>query len=128
MRLLVDTHAFLWFLANDPQLSAEAKRSLEEPANDLVMSVASPWEIAIEVSLGKLSIPGDVEAFIGRLMMMNDIALLDITLRHVARVSVLPFHHRDPFDRIMVAQALVEDIPIVSQDVAFDAYGVERIG
>ncbi|WP_437729782.1 type II toxin-antitoxin system VapC family toxin [Sorangium sp. So ce1335] len=128
MRLLVDTHAFLWFLANDPQLSTEAKRSLEEPTNDLVMSVASPWEIAIKVSLGKLSIPGDVEAFLRQHLVINDIALLDITLRHIARVSVLPFHHRDPFDRLIVAQALVENIPIVSQDAVFDAYGVERIG
>ncbi|WP_437668785.1 type II toxin-antitoxin system VapC family toxin [Sorangium sp. So ce131] len=124
----MDTHVFLWFLANDPQLSVEAQRALEEPANELVMSAASPWEIAIKVSLGKLTIPGDIEVFINQHMMMNDIALLDISLRRVARVSSLPFHHRDPFDRLMIAQALVEDIPIVSQDVAFDAYGVKRIG
>ncbi|WP_437310938.1 type II toxin-antitoxin system VapC family toxin [Sorangium sp. So ce388] len=128
MRLLVDTHAFLWFLANDPQLSPRAKSFLEEPTNELVLSVASPWEIAIKVSLGKLSIPGDVETFIKHHMAMNDIELLDIRLRHVARVSDLPFHHRDPFDRLMIAQALVEDIPILSQDVVFDAYGIKRIG
>ncbi|AUX44206.1 uncharacterized protein SOCE26_056700 [Sorangium cellulosum] len=84
--------------------------------------------MAIKVSLGKLTVPGDIEVFIKEHMMMNDIALLDISLRHVARVSCLPFHHRDPFDRLMIAQALVEDIPIVSQDIAFDAYGVKRIG
>ncbi|WP_437759599.1 type II toxin-antitoxin system VapC family toxin [Sorangium sp. So ce1389] len=128
MRLLVDTHAFLWFLANDPQLSPLAKSSLEEPTNELVLSVASPWEIAIKVSLGKLSIPGDIETFIKHHMALNDIELLDIRLRHVARVSDLPFHHRDPFDRLMIAQALVEDIPILSQDVVFDAYGIKRIG
>ncbi|MGK3963915.1 type II toxin-antitoxin system VapC family toxin [Sorangium sp. So ce118] len=127
MRLLVDTHAFLWFLANDPQLSSLAKSFLEEPTNELLLSVASPWEIAIKVSLGKLSIPGDVETFIKHHMAMNDIELLDIRLRHVARVSDLPFHHRDPFDRLMIAQALVEDIPILSQDVVFDAYGIKRI-
>ncbi|WP_437971122.1 type II toxin-antitoxin system VapC family toxin [Sorangium sp. So ce260] len=128
MKLLVDTHVFLWFLANDPQLSPAAKSSLEEPSNELVMSVASPWEIAIKVSLGKLSIPGDTGAFLEHHMAVNDIELLDIRLRHVARVSDLPFHHRDPFDRLIIAQALVEDIPILSQDVVFDAYGIKRIG
>ncbi|WP_437665352.1 type II toxin-antitoxin system VapC family toxin [Sorangium sp. So ce1182] len=82
MRLLVDTHAFLWFLANDPQLSPLAKSFLKEPTNELLLSVASPWEIAIKVSLGKLSIPGDVETFIEHHMAMNDIELVDIRLRH----------------------------------------------
>ncbi|WP_437628038.1 type II toxin-antitoxin system VapC family toxin [Sorangium sp. So ce1151] len=105
-----------------------AKGFLEEPTNELLLSVASPWEIAIKVSLGKLSIPGDIETFIKHHMAMNDIELLDIRLRHVARVSDLPFHHRDPFDRLVIAQALVEDIPILSQDSVFDAYGIKRIG
>ena len=131
MRLLLDTHAFLWFLAGDPSLSSAARTAMEDAGNDLLMSVASLWEMAIKVSIGKLSLPGDYEQFIRSQLATNSIQLLDITLQHAARVSTLPFPvsgHRDPFDRLLIAQALVENIPVVSQDGAFDGYEVRRIG
>ena len=128
MRLLLDTHAFLWFLSGDPSLSARARAAMEEPANDLLLSVASLWEIAIKVSLGKLTLPGDYESFLAAQLAENDIQLLGIGLAHMSRVVTLPFHHRDPFDRLLIAQAIAEQVPIVSQDRAFDAYPVNRIG
>lgn len=131
MRLLVDTHAFLWFLAGDSSLSSAARTAMEERENDLLLSVASLWEMAIKVSIGKLALPGDYEAFITSQLSANGIQLLNITPQHAAKVSSLPFPangHRDPFDRLLIAQALVEDLPLVSQDGAFDAYELTRIG
>lgn len=127
MKALVDTHVLLWFLTGDPALGDAAKAVMEDEATDLLLSVASLWEIAIKISIGKLEVPGDYEAFFTRQLAMNDIALLPISLRHTAAVCTLPFHHRDPFDRLLIAQAQVEGIPILSHDAAFDAYGVERI-
>jgi PIN domain nuclease of toxin-antitoxin system len=131
MRLLLDTHAFLWFLAGDPSLSSAARAAMEETENELLLSVASLWEMAIKVSIGKLSLPGDYESFITSQLAANDIHLLDITPQHAAMVSALPFPtngHRDPFDRLLIAQARVENIPLVSQDGALDHYAVMRIG
>jgi PIN domain nuclease of toxin-antitoxin system len=88
--------------------------------------VASLWEIAIKVSLGKLMISGSLDTFIPEQLALNSIGILNITLAHTAAVSTLPFHHRDPFDRLLVAQSLVEDIPIISRDSTLDAYGVTR--
>lgn len=131
MRLLLDTHSFLWFLAGDRSLSSVARSAMEEAENELLLSVASLWEMAIKVSIGKLSLPGDYEPFISSQLATNDIHLLDITPQHAAMVSTLPFPasgHRDPFDSLLIAQALVDNIPVVSQDGAFDRYKVMRIG
>jgi len=100
----------------------------KEPANDLLLSVASLWEIAIKVSLGKLTLPSDYGSFLAAQLAENDIALLGIGLAHTSLVVTLPFHHRDPFDRLLIAQAIAEQVPIVSQDKAFDAYPVNLIG
>ncbi len=107
MRLLLDTHTFLWFISDDPSLSSNAK-SLLESDNDLFLSTASLWEIAIKFSLGKLSLPNKFEIFVSEQLRANAIDILQIDLKHLAVISNLPFHHKDPFDRLLIAQANVE--------------------
>ncbi len=128
MRLLLDTHAFLWFILSDKRLSAKARAAIMDPANDVLVSPATFWEIAIKISLGKYRLPGPFEPFIQSQMAQNQFTILPITIAHVAVVSTLPHHHRDPFDRLLVAQALAEKIPLLSEDAVLDAYGVQRIG
>ena len=127
MRLLLDTHTFLWFIAGSPDLSVAARALIENPANESFLSVASAWEMAINVSLGRLTLAHPVEQLLPAQLAANGIALLPIDLRHTLRVSSLPFHHRDPFDRMLVAQSLVEQMPLVSVDAALDAYGIRRL-
>src|SRR6266550_930625 len=126
MRLLLDTHTFLWFIDDNPRLSSNAK-SLLESDNDLLLSTASLWEIAIKLSLGKLSLPEPFEASVFYQLSLNAIDILQIDTAHLGVVATLPFRHRDPFDRLLVAQAMVEQLPIVSADVEFDAYSIERL-
>jgi PIN domain nuclease of toxin-antitoxin system len=124
MKLLLDTHTFLWFIDDDPQLS-RAAAALIEADNDVLLSVASLWEIAIKVSIGKLTLAEPYATFIPAQLARNEIELLPLQLPHLSMVASLPFHHRDPFDRMLVAQATVEGVPIISIDAAFDMYGVE---
>lgn len=127
MRLLLDTHAFLWFVGGDPRLGAAARSAIEDVSNTRLLSAASMWEIAIKVSLGKLSLHvpfGDL--FPGQLR-SNGIELLAIRPEHAAAAVSLPFHHRDPFDRLLVAQAEVEGAVVVSVDAGLDAYAVRRL-
>ncbi len=126
MNVLIDTHTFLWFVNDDPQLSASAAALLEGD-NTVLLSMASLWEIAIKVSIGKLALPQPFDVFIPEQLALNDITVLPIRLADCHQVSSLPFHHRDPFDRMIIAQALVEAIPVVSVDAAFDTYAVERL-
>lgn len=125
MRILLDTHTFLWFVNDSPELSDDAAELLESDI-DLLLSVASLWEIAIKVNLKKLSLPDDYERFIPQQMSLNDIELLPIAIDHLNVVAKLPLHHRDPFDRMLIAQAMQESIQIVSVDTKFDDYDVER--
>ena len=127
MRLLLDTHAFLWFVLDDPQLTAQADALISDPNNDVEISPASYWEIAIKVSIGKYSLPEPYDVFICREIATNDFRVLHIEPKHTALVSEMPFHHKDPFDRLLVAQAKVEGLPIVSGDTALDAYGIARL-
>lgn len=127
MRLLLDTHMFLWFLLNDPQLSATARDLIVDPYNAIEVSPATYWEIAIKISLGKYSLPEPYGIFIEREIAINDFRVLPIEPKHTAILTNLPFHHRDPFDRLLIAQAIVEGIPILSDDEAFDAYPVTRL-
>ena len=128
MDLLLDTHTFLWFVWNDPQLSATARALLVDPANRKLISAASHWEIAIKVSIGKLNLGEPFRSFMHREITRNYFELLPISLDHSAAASVLPFHHHDPFDRMLVAQATVENLPLVSADATFDGYpGVRRL-
>ncbi len=126
MRLLLDTHAFLWFIDDDPRLSARAKSLLESDA-DLLPSAASLWEVAIKVSLGKLTLAQPFDVFLPEQLVKNAVEVLPISLAHLGAVVALPFHHRDPFDRLLAAQALVEQLPIVSADSALDAYPAQRL-
>lgn len=125
MKLLLDTHAFLWFIEDSPRLRPQVKALLESDV-ELLISTASLWEIALKSSLGKLTLTQPFEIFIPQQLELNIITILPIELAHLAIISTLPFHHRDPFDRLLIAQAIVEQLPLVSADAAFDAYAIER--
>jgi PIN domain nuclease of toxin-antitoxin system len=127
VRLLLDTHAFLWFILDDPQLSANADALISDPDNDVEISPASYWELAIKISIGKYSLPEPFDVFVDREIAANDFQILHVEPKHTAVVSTLPFHHKDPFDRLLVAQAQVEGIPIISGDSALDDYAVRRL-
>lgn len=127
MRLLLDTQAFLWFILDDRRLSNKAKSLISDPQNTVEISLASYWEIAIKISLGKYSLPEPYGDFMERELAANNFSILPIEPRHTALLTDLPFHHRDPFDRLLVAQAKAEQIPLVSADPALDAYSVTRI-
>ncbi|HYT87758.1 MAG TPA: type II toxin-antitoxin system VapC family toxin [Gemmataceae bacterium] len=127
MRLLLDTHAFLWFVLNDPQLSAAARTAISDPKNEVFVSPATYWEIAIKVSIGKYALTVPFEDFIRHALKDNGFKILPIEIRPAARVATLPFHHKDPFDRLLIAQALAEDLTLVSNENRFDAYGVKRL-
>jgi PIN domain nuclease of toxin-antitoxin system len=120
-RLLVDTHALLWWLADDPSLSPTARDAIADPNNEPLVSAASVWEIAIKRSLGKLTAPDDLPDTIAD----EGFAWLPISAQHAWRVRDLPMHHADPFDRVLAAQALVEGVPIVTTDPRFAEYGVD---
>ena len=126
MKLLLDTHTFLWFIEDSPRLSTEAKNLLESDT-DLLISVASLWEIAIKINIGKLTLAQSFEAFIPAQIVKNAIELLPIAIEHLAVVTSLPLHHRDPFDRLLIAQAMVEQLPLVSIDEKFDPYNIKRV-
>lgn len=127
MRLLLDTHSFLWFILNDPQLSAAARAAISDPNSDVLVSPATYWEIAIKVSTGKYTLTTPYQHFIEYNITANDFEVLHVEPRHTAVVATLPFHHKDPFDRLLIAQALAEDITLVSNETLFDAYGVRRL-
>lgn len=127
MRLLLDTHAFLWWVADDEALSNAARKAISDPSNECLVSTASAWEIAIKVSIGKLSLGSDVRRFLPEQLAANGFSALPVSVAHAARVASLPFHHRDPFDRLLAAQALEERIAVVSRDAVFRKYGVRRV-
>ncbi|MCK6562974.1 type II toxin-antitoxin system VapC family toxin [bacterium] len=127
MNLLLDTHAFLWFIKDDASLSLRARGLIEEPENKRLLSIVSLWEIAIKASLGKIVLKLPFDALMPRQLQENDIDLLPIALPHLGLVERLPFHHRDPFDRLIIAQSLVENLPLVSIDSQFDKHGVQRL-
>jgi len=127
MQLLLDTHTFLWFVWDEVNLSNTAKVLITNPTHQKFISTASYWEIAIKLSIGKLDLGEPYRAFMHREIARNNFDLLPVSIDHAAAVSVLPFHHRDPFDRMLIAQAMVEDMPILSRDLAFEAYPVTRL-
>ena len=123
MRLLLDTHAALWWLADDARVGADAERELSDGTNRILLSAAVVWEVAIKRSLEKLQAPADLAAT----LVGAGAQPLPITLDHAAAVESLPWHHRDPFDRMLIAQALAEGTPIVSQDDRLRQYGVTLV-
>jgi PIN domain nuclease of toxin-antitoxin system len=127
MHVLLDTHAFLWWLDGDERLAVKARRIIQNEKNVILVSAASAWEVATKVRIGKL--PGAVEVaadFIGCLVAQSFTAL-DITVAHAQRAGLLPGPHRDPFDRMLIAQAQAEDVAIISSDEIFDVYRVRRL-
>ena len=126
MDLLLDTNAFLWFCEDNPKLSLTAKQYIENQNNTSFISMASLWEIAIKLSLGKIKLKIPFKKFI-ELVEDNGFKILSITFEHTLNVSQLEFHHRDPFDRLIISQGIVEDIPIISADSKFGNYNVDRI-
>jgi PIN domain nuclease of toxin-antitoxin system len=129
VRLLLDTHAMYWYIEDDPQLSELARTSIRDMSNEILISPASYWEIAIKISIGKWRLNRPYEEFIDIGLNQYGFQVLPILPVHTARLIGLPFPpgHKDPFDRLLVAQALVEQIPIVSADSPPDAYGVTRL-
>ena len=127
MKLLLDTHAFLWWIRDDASLGAKARKAIASERTHCFVSVASCWEMAIKKSLGKLEIPEPIDGFVAEQLAANRFTLLPIDLRHVSHVSRPPFHHRDPFDRLLVAQATEESLTIASADPIFHKYGIERL-
>jgi PIN domain nuclease of toxin-antitoxin system len=127
MTLLLDTHTFLWFCQGDASLSPAAKALIEDPNNRKLVSVASCWEIAIKAGLKKLTLGEPSGVYIPAALSRTGFELLPITLEHATGVEGLPLHHKDPFDRLLVAQARGEGIPLVSADMAFDAYPITRL-
>lgn len=127
MKLLLDTHTFLWFVNDNPKLSNHLKDLIEDENNVSYLSVASLWEMSIKFNLGKLTLDPNYEEFVEREVTTSTIQLLNIELEHLRINATLPFHHRDPFDRLIIAQSMAEDIPVLSVDSAFDKYSVTLI-
>ena len=129
MRLLLDTHTMYWYIEGDPQLSGTARTLIQDASNEILMSPASYWEIAIKISIGKWKLNRPYEEFIDIGLNQYGFQILPILPTHTARLIGLPFPpgHKDPFDRLLITQTLVEQIPIVSADSALDAYGVTRL-
>ncbi|MBZ5511858.1 MAG: type II toxin-antitoxin system VapC family toxin [Acidobacteriia bacterium] len=126
MKALLDTHALLWWLSDDPALSARARRAITAADNEIFVSAASAWEMAIKNKRGKL----DIQNLLDRLpqeIEEEGFLVLPISIEHGLRAGALPEHHRDPFDRMLIAQAQAEQLPIVSNDTVFDSYGIKRI-
>ena len=126
MKLLIDTHALLWFQSGDRRLSRAARAAIEAPDAELLFSAASIWEMAIQASLGRLKLSEPVEDYVAE-KLRQGYGTLSVSWLHAARVASLPWHHRDPFDRLIAAQALVERCPLVSRDRVFRKYGVQVV-
>lgn len=126
MKLLLDTHALIWFQAGDRRLSKAARQAIEADDAELLISAATVGEMAIKASLGRLTLPGPVETYLAE-KVGQGYRMLAISWTHAAGVEDLPWHHRDPFDRLLVAQALSERCPVITRDRVFRKYGVEVI-
>ena len=125
MRILIDTQAFIWFVENDKQIPVKMKKYLEKPENSIIVSIASLWKMTIKMSLGKLFLSCDIKEMTEKIY-NNGFEILPILPEHIIKLSTLIYLHRDPFDRIIIAQGLTENMPIVSSDKIFDNYGINR--
>jgi PIN domain nuclease of toxin-antitoxin system len=123
---LIDTHTLLWFLEGNSRLSETSKAVIQYPGNQIFTSVVCLWEITIKVSQGKLHLPEPIDSVLAKMQELN-IGILPLQTAHVLRASTLPLYHHDPFDRIIIAQALTEGMPVVSKDAIFEEYGLEWI-
>ena len=127
MDYLIDTHTLLWIVTDSPKLSIQAKDLYLNPENRIFISLASIWEMAIKSSLNKLILEKSLEEFVDEHIKGNDIQILNIELPHILRIEKLPFHHRDPFGRLIISQQIENNLPIIGSDEEFDKYDVTRI-
>jgi PIN domain nuclease of toxin-antitoxin system len=123
--VLLDTHTFLWWCEDARDLSRKARKTISN--EDCLVSLVSLWEIAIKLSLGKLMLPSGFEQYIPEQMSANGFSVLDLGFRHIGGCVTLPWHHRDPFDRLLISQAIAEELPVVTRDKLFEQYGALRI-
>ncbi|WP_126445684.1 type II toxin-antitoxin system VapC family toxin [Sulfuricystis multivorans] len=127
MKLLLDTHAFLHWVADDPRLTPKVREVIADMDNEVFVSLIVPWELAIKSALGKICLNQSVGRFVTQQVEANGFSLLGIDLADIALVETLPLHHRDPFDRLLIAQAKNRNLTLVSGDAAFSAYSIKRI-
>ena len=127
MKHLLDSNTLLWYTLNDPQLSGAAKALILDPTNEILISPASYWEIAIKISIGKLTLHQPYEDFIDVCLNKYGFVVLPVEPKHTGVLTNLPFHHRDPFDRLLIAQAMIEGIPVIGNDHDFDSYPIKRL-
>ncbi len=127
MRFILDTHAFVWFISGDTRLNDSARALILDTANERLLSIASLWEMAIKASLGRLKLTLPFPELIERQVRGNAMELLPVLPPHLHELTRLPFHHKDPFDRLIIAQALAEGVPIITRDAAFESYSVTTL-
>jgi PIN domain nuclease of toxin-antitoxin system len=127
VKLLLDTHAFLWFIQGNEALSDVARAAIENQVNQKFISVASLWEIAIKVNIGRLAIGMSITDLVNRELLGNAFDILNIASEHLDELATLPFQHKDPFDRLIISQSLVENIPIISRDRMFENYSAQLL-
>lgn len=127
MKLLLDTHAFLWFVTDSPKLTPMSKKLIEDETNQRLISIASIWEMAIKHSIDKLRFQPSFDEFIEEQIFVNKLIIINVNLNHIKTVASLPLYHRDPFDRLIIAQSIVEQLPIISADKIFDSYSLIRL-
>jgi len=127
MKLLLDTHIFIWWVDEPEKLSAAAISALEDEANELLLSVASVWEMQIKIQLGKLKLSLPLKELVKNQQDTNDLRVSPVALTHVLALDSLPFHHKDPFDRLLIAQCMAEGLTIVTADSQFSAYSVKLL-
>ena len=127
MKLLLDTHIFIWWADQPEKLSHAALSALQEEANELLLSVASVWEMQIKIQLGKLKLSVPLKELVKTQQETNQLNLLPVELKHVLALDALPFHHKDPFDRLLMAQSIEEELTLVSADSQFSAYSVRLL-
>ena len=127
MKLLLDTHMLLWFIAGSANLSADARSLIEDVSNEKFVSIVSIWETAIKVSIGKMFLSASFDVLFPHQLEVNGFELLPVKVAHTSFVTTLPFHHRDPFDRLLIAQSIEEKMTLVSVDKVFDDYRITRL-
>jgi PIN domain nuclease of toxin-antitoxin system len=127
MKALLDTHTFLWWITDDARLSPAVRRFIGDGQNRLFFSAASGWEVAVKVRLGRLNLPGNPVSFLPAQLTRNAIDVLPVQLSHALQVYVLPDHHPDLFDRLLIAQSQVENLPLLTADPSIAQYGVDTI-
>ena len=127
MRLLLDTHAFIWWASQSAKLPAAVRAECSDPANTLLLSVISVWEMQIKIQLGKLKVSRPLPDLVEHHMRVNGMQILPVSLEHVLALETLPAYHKDPFDRLLIAQATVEDLFLVSGDPVFSSYQIKLL-